>query len=292
MDSMRRALFLLATMILASAIYTDVSAQHLEKMRVGKYKEGDKVVIAEATTTLKVKLVVEYDEFEAGPYARYAQKLLGNRASFVNRAEYRVVAADVALVDDNKHGFTQNLERYESHQLHKQDIQIDRMSTTEKSIESAAREAAETIFKLRKARMDMITGEQGDGVFGGGLESALREIETLENAYLELFYGRRTLSYETRTFVLPVSEEHTSMAISRFSVDDGLVAMDDLAGEIIFLNIEPSEMEYPAGDEKGTIAIRYANNAEVFVSLGSRVLVKLVLPIYEFGETVMIVKPR
>ena len=289
---MRRALFLLATMILASAIYTDVSAQHLEKMRVGRYKEGDKVVIAEANTTLMVKLVVEYDEFEAGPYARYAQKLLGSRASFVNRAEYRVVAADVALVDGDEHGFTQNLERYESHQLHKQDIQIDRMSTTEKSIESAAREAAETIFKLRKARMDMITGEQGDGVFGGGLESALREIETLENAYLELFYGRRTLSYETRTFVLPVSEEHTSMAISRFSVDDGLVAMDDLAGEIIFLNIEPSEMEYPAGDEKGTIAIRYANNAEVFVSLGSRVLVKRVLPIYEFGETVMIVKPR
>ena len=279
-------------MLIASAIYSDASAQHLEKMRVGRYKEGDKVVIAEANTTLKVKVVIEYDEFEAGPYARYAQKLLGTRASFVNRAEYRVVGADVALMDDNDHGFTQNFDKFEGHSISDQKIQIDRMTTSEMSVESAARQAAETIFKLRKARMEMITGEQGEGVFGGGLESALREIERLESAYLELFYGRRALSYETRTYVLPVSSDNTSMTISRFSVDDGLVAVDDLSGDVIFLNINPLDMEYPASDEKGVIAIRYANNAEVSVCLGNRVLVSRVMPIYEFGETVMIVKPR
>lgn len=288
---MRKLLFV-AAMLIASAIYSDASAQHLEKMRIGRYKEGDKVIIAEANTTLKVKVVIEYDEFEAGPYARYAQKLLGTRASFVNRAEYRVVGADVALMDDNDHGFTQNFDRFEGHSISDQKIQIDRMSTSEMSVESAARQAAETIFKLRKARMEMITGEQGEGVFGGGLESALREIERLESAYLELFYGRRALSYETRTYVLPVSSDNTSMTISRFSVDDGLVALDDLSGDIIFLNINPLDMEYPASDEKGVIAIRYANNAEVSVCLGNRVLVSRVMPIYEFGETVMIVKPR
>ena len=288
---MRKLLFV-AAMLIASAIYSDASAQHLEKMRIGRYKEGDKVVIAEANTTLKVKVVIEYDEFEAGPYARYAQKLLGTRASFVNRAEYRVVGADVALMDDNDHGFTQNFDRFEGHSISDQKIQIDRMTTSEMSVESAARQAAETIFKLRKARMEMITGEQGEGVFGGGLESALREIERLESAYLELFYGRRALSYETRTYVLPVSSDNTSMTISRFSVDDGLVALDDLSGDIIFLNINPLNMEYPASDEKGVIAIRYANNAEVSVCLGNRVLVSRVMPIYEFGETVMIVKPR
>lgn len=288
---MRKLLFV-AAMLIASAIYSDASAQHLEKMRIGRYKEGDKVIIAEANTTLKVKVVIEYDEFEAGPYARYAQKLLGTRASFVNRAEYRVVGADVALMDDNDHGFTQNFDRFEGHSISDQKIQIDRMTTSEMSVESAARQAAETIFKLRKARMEMITGEQGEGVFGGGLESALREIERLESAYLELFYGRRALSYETRTYVLPVSSDNTSMTISRFSVDDGLVALDDLSGDIIFLNINPLDMEYPASDEKGVIAIRYANNAEVSVCLGNRVLVSRVMPIYEFGETVMIVKPR
>jgi hypothetical protein len=195
-------------------------------------------------------------------------------------------------VDNDDHGFTVDFDKYQSYNTSEPKIQVDRVSASEKSVETAALEAAETIFKLRKARMEMITGEQGEGVFGGGLESALKEIERLESAYLELFYGRRALSYETRTYILPVSENNTSMTVSRFSVDDGLVAIDDLAGEIIFLNINPSDMEYPASDEKGVIPFRYANNAEVSVCLGSRVLCSRVMPIYEFGETVMIVKPR
>ncbi len=287
-----RRLILIMAMFIASALYMDAHAQHIVKKRVGTYMENGVVVMSDATTTFMVKLVVEYDEFEAGPYARYAQKLLGTRASFVNRAEHRVVAADIALVDSYDHGFIHDFDKYQDYTTSDRKISVDRVSASEKSVETAAREAAETIFKLRKARMEMITGEQGEGVFGGGLESALREIERLESDYLELFYGRRVVSYETRSYILPVDAANPSMTVARFSVDDGIVAIDDLAGEIIFLNIRPSEMEYPANQEKATIAIRYANNAEVSVSLGGRVLCSRVMPVYEFGETVMIVKPR
>jgi hypothetical protein len=287
-----RRLMLIVAMFIASTLYMETSAQHIAKRRVGTYSENGAVVMSDATTTFMVKVVVEYEEFEAGPYARYAQKLLGSRASFVDRAEYRVVAADVAIVDNDNHAIVADFDKYRGYSSSEPEIQVDRLSASEKSVESAAREAAETIFKLRKARLEMITGEQGEGVFGGGLESALREIERLESAYLELFYGRRTLSYESRTYILPVSENNPSMAVARFSVDDGLVAMDDLSGEIIFLHITPSDMEYPASEEKATVALRYANNAEVSVCLGSSVLTSRVLPIYEFGKTVMIQKPR
>ena len=288
---MRRLMFVMAVVI-ATALYMETSAQHVVKRRVGTYNENGAVVLSDATTTFKVKLVVEYDEFEAGPYARYAQKFLGARASFVDRAEYRVVAADIALVESDEHGFTADFERYHGYSASESKISADRMSTSEKSVESAAREAAETIFKMRKARMEMITGEQGEGVFGGGLESALREIERLESEYLELFYGRRVVKYETYTYILPVSAENRSMTLARFSADSGVVAVDDLAGDVIFLNIVPSQMEYPASEEKGSVAIRYANNAEVSLCLGNRVLCSRVMPVYEFGETVMIVKPR
>ena len=82
------------------------------------------------------------------------------------------------------------------------------------------------------------------------------------------------------------------MTVARFSIDDGIVGVDDLAGDVIFLNINPSEMEYPASDEKGVVAIRYANNADVSLWLGNRELCSRVMPVYEFGHTVMIVKPR
>lgn len=278
--------------VIASALYMETSAQHIVKKRIGTYKENGALVMSDATTTFKVKLVVEYDEFEAGPYARYAQKLLGTRASFVDRAECRVVAADIALVESDDYGFTENFEKYHGFSISEPKISVDRVSTSEKSIETAAHDAAETIFKLRKARMEMITGEQGEGIFGGGLESALKEIERLEGEYLELFYGRRVVNYETYTYILPVDADSTSITVARFSVDDGIMSLDDLAGDIIFLNITPSAMEYPASEEKATVAIRYANNAEVSLCLDNRVLCSRVMPVYEFGETVMIVNPR
>lgn len=287
-----RRLMLIMAVVIASALHMDAHAQHIVKKRVGTYTENGAVVISDATTTFAVKIVVEYDEFEAGPYARYAQKLLGTRASFVDRAEYRVVAADIALVESDEHGFTHNFEKYQGYSASEPKISVDRMTTSEKGVETAAHEAAETIFKLRKARMEMITGEQGEGIFGGGLESALREIERLESDYLELFYGRRVVNYETFSYLLPVNVDSRSMTVARFSADDGIVAIDDLAGDVIFLNISPSPMEYPANEEKGTVAIRYANNAEVSLCLGNSVLCSRVMPVYEFGQTVMIVKPR
>ena len=287
-----RRLMLIVAMFIASTLYMETSAQHIAKRRVGTYSENGAVVMSDATTTFMVKVVVEYEEFEAGPYARYAQKLLGSRASFVDRAEYRVVAADVAIVDNDNHAFVTDFDKYRGYSSSEPKIQVDRLSASEKSVESAALEAAETIFKLRKARMEMITGEQGEGVFGGGLESALREIERLESEYLELFYGRRVVSYDTRSYILPMEASNNAMTVARFSSDDGIVAVDDLAGDIIFLNVHPTQMEYPASEEKGTVAIRYANNAEVTLCLGKEVLCRRVMPVYELGETVMIVKPR
>lgn len=283
---------LVLAMVIASAVYMDASAQRVVKKRIGTYKENGAVVMSDASTTFAVKLVVEYDQFEAGPYARYAQKLLGTRASFVDRAEYRVVAADIALIEGDEHGFTEDFDKYHGYSTSEPKILVDRMSASEKGVEVAAREAAETIFKLRKARMEMITGEQGEGVFGGGLESALREIERLESDYLELFYGRRVVNYQTYSYILPVDAENKSLTVARFSIDDGIVAIDDLTGDIIFLNISPSQMEYPEDAEKGVVAIRYANNAEVSLCLGNRVLCSRVMPVYEYGKTVMIAKPR
>ena len=253
---MRRLMFVVVAVI-ASALYMDAHAQHIVKKRIGTYKENDAVVMSDATTTFAVKLVVEYDEFVAGPYARYAQKFLGTRASFVDRAEYRVVAADIALVEGDEHGFTEDFDKYHGYSASEPKISVDRMSTSEKSV-----------------------------------ESALREIERLESDYLELFYGRRVVNYETYTYIVPVNAESRSMTIARFSIDNGIVAVDNLAGDVVFLNITPSQMEYPANEEKGTVAIRYANNAEVSLCLGNRVLCSRVMPVYEFGETVMIVKPR
>ena len=280
--------------LVAVALGVNASAQQVTKMRIGTYKQNGNVVIAEASSTLAVDVVVEHEVFTPGVYARYAQKMLGTRASLVERDEYRVVDASVALMEDNSYmrcgaemprvGDTQVVEE--------QMLQIDRISSGERNTEAAAREAAEQILSLRRTRLDLITGEFGEGVFGAGLQSALEEISRLEREYLELFYGKRSITTLAERFILPVNSEQPSTVIARFSAESGIVAKDDLSGDIILVKITPSEMSYPQSELKGTVAYRYANNAEVIVALGGEVLARNILPLYEFGETVMFLQPR
>ena len=45
-------------------------------------------------------------------------------------------------------------------------VQVDRRSTVEQSPESAALDAANMIFMIRKNRMELISGNAGENVFG------------------------------------------------------------------------------------------------------------------------------
>lgn len=281
---------LLAVMFVSLAC--DASAQQVVKQRIGTYKESGNVVVSEATTTLVVDLTVECEEFEAGVYARYAQKYFGKRASLVSRLSYNLVGGDVAVLDAPSYYAAPANIMTESVVTAGDYVMVDRLAADELTQEEAAKRAAERVYELRAARQDIILGEYGDGVYGAGLEAALKEIERLEGEYLKLFYGTRTVTTTTHRYTMPVSADMPNNVIARFNSEEGLLAKDNVAGDIVIVSITPSEMSYPASNIKGTVAYRYANNATVVVSYAQEVLARRVLPIFEFGETVYFVMPK
>ena len=281
---------LLAAVFVSLAL--DASAQQVVKQRIGTYKESGNVVVSEATTTLVVDLTVECEEFEAGVYARYAQKYFGKRASLVSRMSYALVGGDVAVLDAPSYYAAPANIVTESVVTAGDKVMVDRLAADELTQEEAAKRAAERIFELRAARQAILLGEYGDGVYGAGLEAALREIERLENEYLKLFYGTRTVTTTSHRYIMPVSADMPNNVIARFNSEEGLLAKDNVAGDIVMVSVTPSEMSYPASNPKGTVAYRYANNANVVVSYAQEVLARRVLPIFEFGETVYFVMPK
>lgn len=281
---------LLAAVFVSLAL--DASAQQVVKQRIGTYKESGNVVVSEATSTLVVDLTVECEEFEAGVYARYAQKYFGKRASLVSRMSYALVGGDVAVLDAPSYYAAPANIVTESVVTAGDKVMVDRLAADELTQEEAAKRAAERIFELRAARQDILLGEYGDGVYGAGLEAALREIERLENEYLKLFYGTRTVTTTSHRYIMPVSADMPNNVIARFNSEEGLLAKDNVAGDIVMVSVTPSEMSYPASNPKGTVAYRYANNANVVVSFAQEVLARRVLPIFEFGETVYFVMPK
>ena len=282
--------------ILLAAVFVslacDASAQQVVKQRIGTYKESGNVVVSEATTTLVVDLTVECEEFEAGVYARYAQKYFGKRASLVSRMSYALVGGDVAVLDAPSYYAAPANIVTESVVTAGDKVMVDRLAADELTQEEAAKRAAERIFELRAARQDILLGEYGDGVYGAGLEAALREIERLESEYLKLFYGIRTVTTTSHRYIMPVSADMPNNVIARFNSEEGLLAKDNVAGDIVMVSVTPSEMSYPESNPKGTVAYRYANNANVVVSFAQEVLARRVLPIFEFGETVYFVMPK
>jgi hypothetical protein len=290
-DAMKKIFtILLAVMFVSVAL--DVSAQQVVKQRIGTYKESGNVVVSEATTTLVVDLTVECEEFEAGVYARYAQKYFGKRASLVNRMSYTIVGGDVAVLDAPSYYAPTAGDVTESVVMSGDEVLVDRLTAAELTQEEAAKIAAERVFELRAARQDIILGEYGDGVYGAGLEAALKEIERLEGEYLKLFYGTRTVATTTHRYIVPVLADTPNQVIARFNSEEGLLAKDNVAGDIVMVAITPSQMSYPESNIKGTVAYRYANNATVVVSFAQDVLARRVLPIFEYGETVYFVMPK
>ena len=282
--------------ILLAALFVslacDASAQQVVKKRIGTYKESGNVVVSEATTTLVVDLLVECEEFEAGVYARYAQKYFGQRASLVSRVSYSLVGGDVAVLDAPSYYAESMVAESVTDISLGDEVSVDRLAMGELTQEEAAKRAAERIYELRTARQDLLLCEYGDGVYGAGLEAALKEIDRLEREYLKLFYGSRVVTTTTHRYTMPVSADVPNSVIARFNGDEGLLAKDNVAGDIVIVSITPSNMSYPASDPKGTVAYRYANNATVVVSLAQDKLACRVLPIFEFGETVYYVMPK
>ncbi len=337
---MKRSLFV-ALLLVASSLVVDSSAQQVVKKRIGSYIENGNVVVAEANTTLAVDIVVETEQFVPGPYAKQAQRLLGANAPLVDKVIHRIVKSDVAVAETSSYYASESVEVdncCEVANIEFPKVLPDRLSKSPLTDEQAADRAAEQIYALRTARLELITAELGDGVYGAGLESALREIDRLEKEYLELFFGKRSVTYSHQRYYVTVkpaefekvepievvepaegavasevekpAEKKTKKTavevapqpepkmlpakytVARFNSKDGLLSADDLAGEIIMLVINPTEMSYPESDVKGNLFYRYANNADVTLCLGyDEVMAKRVLPIYEFGRTVSFVKP-
>ena len=175
-------------------------------------------------------------------------------------------------------------------------LQPDKTDMTTPALEDAARAAADRIFSLRRHRIELITGEAGENVFGEGLKAALAEIDRMEQSYLELFLGKRIVSTETRRYVVYPQADKKQYIVCRFSAAAGLLPESDLSGDMVLLQIEPSGNTATAVEasakESNTVTCRVADPSVCTVIAGGREYARAVLPLFEFGRTINVALPR
>ena len=163
------------------------AAQNQDMARLGTYMSNGEFVVGTAETVLAADITVRCEKIVCGPYARYAQKFLGLRAPLTDKTVYTVADAAIALMPGERYvtagelpASTCRVESYEAQGADFARLQTDRLDMTETDLQTAARNAAAAIFSLRKHRLDLISGEAGENVFGAGLPVALERLDRLE----------------------------------------------------------------------------------------------------------------
>ncbi len=296
-----KRLWMLFALLLSTATLMAQQNPYIALSGVVNTAEG--ATLSAPTTLLSVDVEAECERTLCGPYARYAQKYLGVRAPLTDKTEWRVKRAAVGLADFSSY-VQAPFEADETEVMTYADaandfaaIQPDKSSTSAVTLEDAALMAANTIFSLRRHRMELITGEAGENVFGEGLKSALEEIARQEQAYLELFLGKRTKERVVRRFTVYPDHTKQQYVVCRFSAQDGLVSASDLTGDMVVLQITPSEsISSPLPEagikETSTIPAMVANVATCTVSVRGEEVAREQLPIFQFGRTIQLSQPR
>ena len=213
------------------------SAQEVTKP--GLYDKYGKVVVSEDTpVVVGVTLRSVTTHFEPGVYARFAAQYLGQRATLSSSTSIELVGGGLTLGEVEK--ATPKVEQTPC----SLPLPIDKMSASVKTQEEQAAAAAKMIFSLRQHRLELITGEVGENVFGAGLKAALDEIARLEKEYLAMFFGTESVTEEVHTFNIQLSPDKMEYVVCRFSDNAGVVGVDDLSGKPIVIKVETSNSDY------------------------------------------------
>ena len=279
-------ILMLTLLTMASA-----SAQNsIYKAVVGAHKDAaGNIVISDPSTTLAVDLVFETEQVVVGPYAKYAQKYLETRGALVDKSTTSLKSAKLAVVTDNALAAgtvaepTTTISSYLGSENEFPKISPDRTSSSAMSLDDAAAQAAQAIFTIRKNRMDLISGDAGENVFGGGLKDALEALDAKEQAYLELFLGKKVTTTYTQRVIVPIVAGVNEYVIARTTSGKP---------EDIKLVLTPSEatpkfstLSEVDPRDKTAIAVRIANIATCAVKVGNNVVGSASLPIFELGRT-------
>ena len=134
------------------------SAQSYRVARAGAFEENGRVEVGIPTSPLAVDLIVEKEVVTVGPYARYAQKFLGVRGALSDKTLYSVKAARVALLDRDATTASEvpagevRATSYLGDAETFSRVPFDKRSLVDESLETAARNAANTLFAIRRHR--------------------------------------------------------------------------------------------------------------------------------------------
>jgi len=165
-------------------------------------------------------------------------------------------------------------------------------TTSAKSNEQKAREAADFILKLDENMFNLITGYQEVNYDKGTMEFMYNRMKSMKSDYLELFKGLTQITQETVTFYFIPGNENLSTSLCRFSISKGIMPANSSTGDLVLIKANPvNSASIKSGTDKIAsfnrnkhgIYYRIPSRADVAVQIGGLKLIESRFVINQLG---------
>lgn len=168
-----------------------------------------------------------------------------------------------------------------------------RKTSTIKSVEQKAREAAEFILKLDESMYNLINGYQEVNYEKGTMEFMYNQMNSMKQDYLELFKGITAISFETYTFYFIPDKNSSTETLCKFSISKGVLPKTSTSGDLIQIQatsqnknnvIKPqTERLAVASREMHGLYYRIPDKATVSIKIGGLVILDSPFIINQYG---------
>jgi len=179
---------------------------------------------------------------------------------------------------------------------------VTRTRLKEKTVEQKAEEAANFIIKLKKRRFKMVSGQPDSMPQGEAMNYSIQELEKIEQNYLELFIGKRTIyQYEKVYHFTPAAGKKSDRAILfRFSDNEGFLDAGETRGNPVLLDITGNnktrgleQIASAFSSTPNTLLYRIPDQVSIKLIWGETVLSDALVPVFQSGSLVrMKLQPR
>jgi hypothetical protein len=177
----------------------------------------------------------------------------------------------------------------------------NKKSLREKTLEQKAEEAANFLIKLKKRRFRMVSGLNDSTPQGEAMTAALQELDRLEEAYLSLFTGKKTVYHHQRNYhyTPAIGKKTDRIVLFRFADNEGFLDALETRGKPVLFNLEGTSktkgLEQSASFahlEDNMILYRIPDLVNVKLIYGEDVLSESLMPVFQSGALVrMELKP-
>ena len=279
------------------------------------------------STTIMVQVETRQEAFFAGPYASFAKQMLNMDVNDADAVTTTVTSIELKPVlvafgdkteatrmdwrfnapvkaDFTSNGLTESQKSVTVTEFRAEinaegeevQIPVEHKVLVEKPLEDKASDAADCILQVRKARLDIVTGNTDASYSGEAMESALRELDRIEQEYMVLFRGYSVVRTQTRCFeVTPNPQSPVQRYVTFVLTEDGAEG-PGAKGTPYYLEFEAQpiavvapEDPFAAAEKKKKLAgaaVRYRIPAICSMRLteDGKPLLQTRVPVYQLGK--------